>query len=172
VNRSPRPRRPLYLRALPGLFALAGCVGAGPGAGAQEVERCAPVERFLVADMGLQAVTHPDTIDDWRTRQIVPGCRVTAAGSLAGSLQREAEQFYDRLRHAGWSRTPDPIDAPGESALRMRLDQTDCFFQIYSGMLLMTPAEMEVMTRAMPRPGDPVWNLLVQCMPAMEAAPR
>ncbi|NIP94515.1 MAG: hypothetical protein GWO24_14160, partial [Akkermansiaceae bacterium] len=52
--------------------------------------------------------------------------------------------FYDQLREAGWLRTPEPRDAPGEASLRFRKDGSDCLFNFYSGGLLGTDAELMV----------------------------
>ena len=61
--------------------------------------------------------------------------------------------------------------APEESALRLRLADTDCFFSIYSGIAIGTEAERRVTMAFEPRSDDARYNMLVQCMPAMEAAP-
>ena len=161
----------LPLPLLPFVLALAGCAGAASGASAQEAARCGPAERLLVR-LGLVAVAEADTIDDWRSGKVVAGCRVTAAGVTTRSLRAEAEAFYQRVRDAGWTRTPDPRDAPNESSLRFRLDDTDCLFNLYEGILLGTAAEVEVSTRAAARAGEERYNLLVQCIPAMDARPR
>jgi hypothetical protein len=103
---------------------------------------------------------------------MVPGCRVTAAGLTQLAMNDEAERFYDRLRAAGWTRTPDPRDAPGEASLRFRLGETDCLFNFYEGILLFTEDELEVSTLKVPGPSEARYNVLVMCKPAMEAAPR
>lgn len=151
--------------------ALLGCAGAGNEAGAQDLKRCEPVERFLTEQMGMVAEIGADTIDDWRTDKIVAGCRVTAAGGTALGMSAQAGMLYDQLGAAGWTRTPEPQDAPKESALRMRLADTDCFFTPYTGIAIGTEAERRVTMKFEPRSDDARYNLLVQCMPAMEAAP-
>ena len=132
----------------------------------QEEARCGAAERFLVEQAGMSAVTTADTIDDWRTRKKVPGCRVTAAGLTSRALAEEAAAFYDRLRAAGWTRTPDPRDAPNEASLRFRQDRTDCLFNFYTGTLLGTAAEIEVSNAVVPGYGQVRYNVLVLCMPA------
>jgi len=163
-----RPLRPFAVVAI----VLAACAGTGSPTADPELERCAPVERFLVEAMGMAAETGRDTVDDWRTRRMLPGCRVTAAGSTALGMGPEAELMYERLGAAGWTRTPDPRDAPGEAALRYRLGETDCFFSIYSGIMIGTEAEIRVTNEYGPGPGEERYNVLVQCVEAMEAAPR
>ena len=139
---------------------------------AQEEQRCLAAEHFLVEVVGMTAVSRPDTIDDWRSRKIVPGCRVTAAGITSRGLAEEATLFYERLRAVGWTRTPDPRDAPNESSLRFRQDGTDCLFNFYTGGILGTEDEIEVNTAVVPNLGERRYNFLVLCMPEMEAAPR
>lgn len=151
------------------LIGAAVCVSLGVEA--QHEGQCRTAERFLVEQAGLTAVTTADTIDDWRTRQKVPGCRVTAAGRTSRALAAEAAAFYDRLRAAGWTRTPDPRDAPNEASLRFRRDRTDCLFNFYSGVSLGTAAEIEVNSAVVPGYGQVRYNLLVLCIPAMDAAP-
>ncbi|MSR35679.1 MAG: hypothetical protein EXR95_03395 [Gemmatimonadetes bacterium] len=151
--------------------ALLGCAGAGTEAGAQDVTRCEPVRAFLTEQFGMVAEISPDTIDDWRTAKIVPGCRVTAAGGTPIGLGQQAGMLYNQLGVAGWTRTPEPRDAPAESALRMRLSDTDCFFTPYSGIAIGTEAERRVTMAFEPRSDDARYNLLVQCMPAMDAIP-
>lgn len=149
-------------------------MGLGDRAGPQVAvqQRCAAAERFLVAERGMITVTEPDTIDDWRTQQTVVGCRVTAAGVTTMHLASEAEQFYERLRAVGWTRTPEPRDAPNEASLRFRSGETDCLFNIYSGGIVGSAAEIEVNSTVVPDVGETRYNVLVQCMPAMQAAPR
>ena len=156
------------------ILALWGCAAAASEAHAQsqDEERCIPVEQFLVGDLGMRAEIDPDTIDDWRTQRHLPGCRVTAAGVTQLSMEAEAARFYERLQAAGWSRTPDPRDAPAESSLRFRTGETDCLFNFYEGLLLFTEAELEVSTAMAPRPGEARYNVFVMCKPAMDAAPR
>jgi hypothetical protein len=139
---------------------------------AQEEQRCQAAEHFLVELVGMTAVSRPDTIDDWRSRKMVPGCRVMAAGLTSRGLAEEATLFYERLRAVGWIRTPDPRDAPNESSLRFRQDGTDCLFNFYTGGILGTEDEIEVNTAVVPKSWERRYNFLVLCMPAMEAAPR
>jgi len=144
-------------------------VGASVGPQQEEI-RCREAHRFLVAERGMAAVTEPDTLDDWRTHERVVGCRVTAAGVTRRSAREEARNFYDRLRSAGWVRTPDPRDAPNEASLRFRKDGSDCLFNFYTGGILGTEAESLVDDVAVPGPGERRVNFLVLCMSAREAA--
>lgn len=167
--------RPIMVRAswaflLP-LTASLGCAAPGTEAGAQQVQRCEPVQRFLTEDFGMVAETERDTVDEWRTQKMLAGCRVTAAGGTQLGMADTAGLLYDRLFAAGWTRTPDPRDAPNESALRLRLDDTDCFFSVYSRIVIGTAAEMRVNRALMPGSGEARYNVLVQCVPAMAAAP-
>ncbi len=139
---------------------------------AQQQERCQAAEHFLVEVVGMTAVSRPDTINDWRTQQMVPGCRVMAAGLTSRDFGDEATLFYERLRAVSWTRTPDPRDSPNEASLRFRQDRTDCLFSFYTGGILGTEDEIEVNTAVVPSPGEQRYNFLVVCMPAMEAAPR
>jgi len=157
-------------RRLAVVAAVLAASGARPAAG--QVALCEGAELFMAADMGMAAVTEPDRIDDWRTKQMVTGCRVTAAGLTRLSLRDQAAGFYERLRAAGWARTPDPRDAPNESSLRFRKDGVDCLFSFYSGGLLGTEAEDRVDDARVPGPGERRFNFIVQCMPASDAAPR
>ena len=142
---------------------------APSGAATQEEHRCRAAERFLVEQVGMTAIAGADTINDWRSRKIIPGCRITAAGLTARRLADEAALFYERLRAAGWTRTPDPRDAPNEASLRFRLAGTDCLFNFYSGTTLATEAEIEVNNAVVPGRGQQRYNVLVLCVPAMDA---
>lgn len=145
--------------------------GASPGA-AQVDERCEPAQRFLVEEVGMETRVDRDTLDDWRTGKRLEVCQVTAAGTRSTTLQTAARVFYEQLREAGWTRTPDPRDAPNEASLRFRMDETDCLFNVYQGILLGTEAEIAVTNALVRQPGDGVYHVLVRCMPAMEARPR
>ena len=91
------------------------------------------------------AESSPDTVRDWRTNQIRLGCRVTASGSaLRTGASAKGEALYARLLAVGWKRTPTPRGATNVPALRFRLGETDCFFSVYSGMMVGTQAEMRV----------------------------
>lgn len=152
----------------------AAIVGAvSPAALSGQVELCEEAERFVREVAGMVAVTNPDTIDDWRTRAMVPGCRVTAAGATSRSETDEARRFYELLRDAGWGRTPDPRDAPNEAALRFRREGADCLFNFYtSSVALNTEAELMVSDAVTRRPGESLYFFLVLCTPAAPAAPR
>ncbi len=114
-----------------------------------------------------------DTLDDWRTGMRLAACRLTAAGTRTRPLAVVARVFYERLRQAGWTRTPNPADAPNESSLRFRLGETDCLFNVYAGILLGTPSEIEVTSAVVREGGEEIYHVLVQCVPAMAArSPR
>ena len=154
------------------VVAFLACAATGSEVRAQDVERCEALNRFLVETMGMEAETSPDTVDDWRTHKLLPGCRVTAAGSALREVPgEENEVFYLSLLAAGWTRTPDPHDRPQEAAIRLRLDGTDCFFTPYQGIRLGTEAEMRVNTAFKTRPGEDRYNFLAQCVEALPAAP-
>lgn len=169
---SPPAPTPIRVALVVLIGSVLACAGSGPEASAQGLERCEPVHRFLVGEMGMVAEIDPDTVDDWRTRKTLPGCRVTAAGSTSRAMGPEAGTVYERLMSAGWTRTPDPRDAPNESALRLRLGETDCFFNIYSGVMVGSETELRVTMDYVPPAGESRYNVLVQCVEAMEAAPR
>jgi hypothetical protein len=160
------------IRGWPTAPLLAGLLlGCASGGEAQDLKHCEPVHRFLTEQFAMVAEVGPDTIDDWRTHKIVPGCRVTAAGGSPLGLGHQAGMLYDQLMAAGWTRTPEPRDAPDEAALRLRLAQTDCFFTPYSGIAIGTDAERRVTMAFVPNSEDARYNMLVQCMPALPAAP-
>ena len=163
------------VRLLPMMVvALIGCAAAVTDeAGAQDVRRCEPVQKFLTETFAMVAETERDTVDDWRTHKMLPGCRVTAAGGTSLGMADTAELLYDQMMAAGWTRTPDPRDAPAESALRFRWQDTDCFFSVYTmaTMTIGTETERRVTTAFVPNPQDARYNAFVQCVPAMEAAP-
>lgn len=169
-----KPTPPPLFRPLPiSMAALIVCFVSSPEAVAQDVERCEPLRSFLVETLEMEAEASPDTVNDsFRTRQSLPGCRVTAAGSALREVPGEENtMFYLSLLEAGWTRTPDPHDRPHEAAIRLRLDGTDCFFTPYHGIRLGTEAEMRVNTAFKARPGEDRYNFLAQCVEAMPAAP-
>jgi len=151
---------------------LLGCAGAQSGAGAQEVARCEPAQRLLTEQLGMVTETEPETVDDWRTGRLVPGCRVTAAGSTSFAMRDQAEGVFYGIIAAGWERTTDPRDAPNESSLRFRMGDTDCLFSFYSGIVIGTESERRTIHALVIPPGESRYNVLVQCIPAMEARPR
>ena len=163
-----RPSGPLPVL----MAALLGCAATSSEVRAQDVMLCEALNRFLIETMEMEAETSPDTVDDWRTRKNLPGCRVTAAGSALREVPGEENTvFYLSLLAAGWTRTPDPHDRPHEAAIRLRLDGTDCFFTPYQGIRLGTEAEMRVNTAFKTRPGEDRYNFLAQCVEALPAAP-
>ncbi len=136
-------------------------------------ELCQDAQRFLEDDRNMVTMIVPDTIQDWRTQQEAAGCSVTAAGiTTLGDMDAEATRFYQRLGAAGWTRTPDPRDAPDEASLRFRMNEIDCLFNFYSAGHLGTPQDLEVSTEVVPGPGEDRYNIWVMCKPAMDAAPR
>jgi hypothetical protein len=133
---------------------------------------CAAAARFLRDEQGMIAEVDADIIDDWRTGKRLAGCRVTAAGATTLGVAREAVRFYERMRAAGWTRTPDPRDAPNEASLRFRRERSDCVFNVYEGANLLTEAETRVNEALQPRPGEARYQVLALCMPAMAAKAR
>lgn len=133
---------------------------------------CVAAARFLREDRRMVAVVERDTIDDWRTRKRVPGCRITSAGATDIGVAKEAVRFYERVRSAGWTRTPDPADAPNEASLRFRLKASDCLFNVNAMALLNTDAEATVNDLVVVPHGQTRYQVFVMCMPAMPAAPE
>lgn len=131
---------------------------------------CAEAARFLRNDRRMVAEIEPDTIDDWRTKRRLPGCRITAAGASSLGLAREAVFFYERVRATGWTRTPEPRDSPNEASLRFRSGQADCLFNINGEALLGTDAEMRVNSALVVAEGQTRYQVFVMCMPALPAA--
>jgi hypothetical protein len=139
---------------------------------APDTTHCQAAARFLREDRHMVAAIDPDTIDDWRTRQKVSGCRITAAGGTDIGVQREAVRLYERLRATRWTRTPDPRDSPNEASLRFRWEQTDCLFNVTADAMLNTEAEGRVNEALVLKPGETRYQVFVMCMPAMAAVPR
>jgi hypothetical protein len=131
---------------------------------------CRLAEYFLTNDRKTSAEVERDTIDDWRTGRKHPGCRVTAAGVTTRGLAGEAVVFYERLRASGWTRTPDPRDAPNEASLRFRRGGSDCLFNVYGDALLFTDAEQRVAEARQPGPGETRYGVFVICMAALPAS--
>jgi hypothetical protein len=148
------------------------CLALPVSLAARQVSHCVEAARFLEEDRRMVVVTEPDTIDDWRTGKRQPGCTVTAAGLVETDVATEAVRFYERLRQAGWTRTPEPRDSPGEASLRFRKQNSDCLFNVYEGTLLMTPAERKVIAATVPRAGRSRYGVFVMCMAALPPAPR
>lgn len=156
---------------VPGLrhtLAVVFIIALSPSPGTGQVDYCVGAERFLSDRLAMVTQTERDTLDDWRTGRRMEGCRVTAAGPRTGRLQQMAERVFASLRDEGWTRTPDPADAPNESSLRFRKDEVDCLFNVYQGILLGTPAEIAVTTEAAEKTGERVYNVVVICVPAVE----
>lgn len=158
-----------FVTLRPAVLALGVLVLLAAPAAAQDLDLCAEAHRHLEEVAGMAALTDPDTIDDWRTGRQVPGCRVTAAGAAGAPEGEVVATFYDELRAAGWTRTPDPADAPNEASLRFRKDGADCLFNYYTDGMLFTESEERVDAQVVPLPGERLYNFLVLCMPAMPA---
>jgi hypothetical protein len=139
---------------------------------AQQVRLCAEAVRLLTQELQLAVRADPDTIDDFRTGLKHSGCRVTAAGLTRIGLAAEAIGFYERVRKAGWSRTPDPWDSPNEASLRFRMSGSDCLFHLYEGALLLTEAERQVASARVPTAGQSRYGVFVMCVAVMPAKPR
>jgi len=134
---------------------------------------CTSAAKFLRSDpLHMQALIDTDTLDDWRTGKKTPGCRVTAAGATDIGVNKEAVRFYERVRAAGWKRTPDPVDMPNEGALRFRWETADCLFHVNREPLLNTDAEARVNNALKLGPGETPYQIFVVCVPAAPAKPR
>ena len=137
-----------------------------------DTSHCIAAAQFLRAAVHMPAVVEPDTLDDWRTGKRTPGCRITAAGATDIGVNKEAVRFYERVRAAGWTRTPDPIDMPNEGALRFRWKTADCLFHVNREPLLNTMAEAKVNNALKLGPGETSYQIFVVCVPAAPAKPR
>ncbi len=137
-----------------------------------DTTNCLQAAQFLRDDRHMVAAIEADTIDDWRTGKKTAGCRITAAGGSVQSIQKEAETFYQRVRAAGWTRTPDPRDAPTEASLRFRWENSDCLFNVNGSALLNTAAEQRVNDALKLNPGETRYQVFVMCVPAAAAKPR
>jgi hypothetical protein len=147
--------------------------GPTRAAGPEDLKRCEPLHRVMSETLAMSAEISPDTIDDWRTHKVLPGCRVTAVGSIHREVPgEENEVFYRTLLGEGWTRTPDPWDRPNEAALYLRFQGADCFFTPYQGIRLATEAEFRVNNAFVTRPGEDRFSFMAQCVEAMPAAPR
>lgn len=167
-----RPRRGSARALTAATFPALVLLGFPAAVSAQPEAHCVDAHRFVTEALDMAAVTEPDTLDDWRTDRRVPGCRVTAAGLTGGSARDAAVALFDALRDAGWTRTPDPRDAPGEASLRFRRGGADCLYSFYTGGILGTEAEAIVDDARVPARGEARYNVAVQCIPAAPAAPR
>jgi len=137
-----------------------------------DTSHCAAAARYLRNERHMLAEVEVDTIDDWRTKKKVAGCRITAAGGTELGVDKEAVHFYELLRTAKWVRTPDPRDSPNEGSLRFRWEQADCLFNINAEALLGTDAEQRVNDQLQLPTGQTRYQIFVMCMPAMPAVPR
>lgn len=139
---------------------------------AADTSHCTAAAKFLRDELHMQAIVDRDTVDDWRTGKKTPGCRVTAAGGTDIGVNKEAVRFYERVRAAGWKRTPDPIDAPNEGALRFRWETSDCLFHVNREALLNTASENRVVNALKLAKGEEAYHVFVACVPAAPAKPR
>jgi hypothetical protein len=170
AHRLSAPEHPLtMLHTIRNLLLVGLFAGTSPASvwARQVSSHCRDAARFLEQDRAMIVVTEADTIDDLRSGRRQPGCRITAAATTTNSIADEAVRFYEHVRAAGWTRTPDPRDAPGEAALRFRKGGSDCLFHFYEGVLLLTDAERTVMT-AVGRPAGTVrYGVYVTCVAAV-----
>lgn len=133
---------------------------------------CTAADRFLREHQKFVTVVEPDTMDDWRTKQRLVGCKITAANGTTRTVQQEAVAFYEAVRAAGWVRTPDPRDAPTEASLRFRWEQADCLFNVFGTAMLNTDAETTVNEKRPLADNERRWHVYATCLPALPAAPR
>lgn len=141
-------------------------------AAAIDSTHCTAAARFLRANRRMMAEISADTINDWRTGKRIASCRITAAGGTELTVGKEAARLYERIRAAGWTRTPDPRDAPNEASLRYRWEQSDCLFNVNAEAMLFTDAETRVNEALVLTPGHTRYQVFVMCLPAMPAKPR
>jgi hypothetical protein len=134
-----------------------------------DTTHCVPATHYLRETLHMQAIIERDTFDDWRTHKRVPGCRITAAGATDIGVRAQAVRFYELLRAAKWTRTPEPADSPNEGSLRFRWEQSDCLFNINAQALLNTDAELKVNERLALKRDETPYQVYVMCMPAMSA---
>jgi hypothetical protein len=168
----PSPRTAVATRAPAGDAVRRGEFAISRRGGLADTARCLDAARFLRSAPRTVAIVEPDTIDDWRTGRRLGGCRVTAAGITRLGLAGEAVRFFERLRAAGWVRTPDPRDSPNEASLRFRRGETDCVFSVYGDARLGTEAEFAVNDSVTAGTGELRYQVLVLCMRALPARPR
>lgn len=156
----------------PLILALVMSVHTQPPAKAPAQPLCTAADRFLRENQQLVTVVEADTMDDWRTKQRLVGCKITAAGGTRRGVQPQAVAFYEAVRAAGWVRTPDPRDAPTEASLRFRWENADCLFNVFGPPMLNTDAEAVVNERRPLATGEVRWHVYASCLPALPAAPR
>lgn len=167
-------RRAIVAGSLIALSTISACAGnpaPDVGTGSGVLAYCTGARDYLTETLGYPALVEADSIQDWRTQQTFPGCRVYGAGSTSVDMKATAARFYEMILASGWVRTPDARDMPNEAAIRLRKDEMDCLYHVYSGPLLGTLMEIRVSGAVRLNPGDQRFNIFVQCMPAMPAAP-
>jgi hypothetical protein len=147
-------------------------LGVATGDTTSVTARCTGAAAFLHDVLHMEVEVAPDTLNDWRTRERLPSCTVTAAGATTDGVQRAAAHLYEQLPRHGWMRTPDPRDAPREASLRFRRDGTDCLFNVNREAMLFTDAETAVLERLRVPPGAARYHVYVICVAAKPAAPR
>jgi hypothetical protein len=133
---------------------------------------CAGAAAFLRDTQRMEAVVEPDSINDWRSQRRVGGCRITAAGGTTLSHKEEVTRLYERLRAEGWTRTPDPRDAPNEGSLRYRRDGADCLFNYNVEAMLFTDAETLVLERLRLASREVRYHVFVLCLAVQSPSPR
>jgi hypothetical protein len=133
---------------------------------------CQPVESFLTEGFGMVAETEADTINDARTAELLPGCRVTAGGGSASPLWDVAGLLWDQLAADGWEPTPVPRDIPQRGARRLRKLGADCLFAVYHAVTdtIGSDAQLRVNRAYHPYGADERFNVIVQCVPAKPSA--
>jgi hypothetical protein len=141
-------------------------------AASSDTTYCVGAAAFLRGTQRMEAVVEPDSINDWRSQRRVGGCRITAAGGTTLSHKEAVTQLYERLRAEGWTRTPDPRDAPNEGSLRYRRDGADCLFNYNVEAMLFTDAETLVLERLRLAPREVRYHVFVLCLAVQSPSPR
>ena len=164
----PRPKRRPALASRRTVALVAALIPATSVSGQVDpIAHCRTAVTVLEGTLAMATVSESDSISDWRSRRRVAGCRITAAGLTTRTERDEAVHVFEVLREAGWTRTPNPRDAPNEASLRFRLGGSDCVFSFYTGGLLGTEAEGVVDDARVPGPGERRFNFVVLCMEAI-----
>lgn len=132
---------------------------------------CVAAAAFLRGEPRMVAEISADSLDDWRSGRRVASCTITAAGGSDIGVNQEARRLYERLAAAGWTRTPDPRDAPNEASLRYRHGASDCLFNVNREARLYTPAEDRVLEALVVKPGEERYYVFVICLQILPAKP-
>lgn len=133
---------------------------------------CINAANLLRDDRHMVAAVDADIVNDWRTAKKTEGCRITAAGGSMQTVQEAAVRLYDRVRALGWTRTPDPRDAPTEGSLRFRRENADCLFNVNASPMLNTDSEERVNNALKLNAGETRYQVFVMCVPAAAAKLR